>query len=49
MWTNASSKEFWQKAVSSGEIAKLGIYAAEAYGIFKVRYQYSGIFLLQGN
>ncbi|KAE9402943.1 hypothetical protein BT96DRAFT_879168 [Gymnopus androsaceus JB14] len=36
MWANAISKEFWQKAVSSGDIARLGIYAVEAYGIFKI-------------
>ncbi|KAF9067246.1 mitochondrial ATP synthase g subunit-domain-containing protein [Rhodocollybia butyracea] len=36
LWTNASSKAFWQKAVSSGEIARLGVYALEAYGIFKI-------------
>ncbi|KAJ3826018.1 mitochondrial ATP synthase g subunit-domain-containing protein [Lentinula raphanica] len=36
MWTNATSKAFWQNAISNGEVAKLGIYALEAYGIFKI-------------
>ncbi|KAJ4483854.1 mitochondrial ATP synthase g subunit-domain-containing protein [Lentinula aciculospora] len=36
MWTNATSRAFWQKVVSNGEIARLGVYAVEAYGIFKI-------------
>ncbi|KAJ3981484.1 mitochondrial ATP synthase g subunit-domain-containing protein [Lentinula detonsa] len=36
MWTNATSKAFWQKTISSGEVARLGVYALEAYGIFKI-------------
>lgn len=27
---------YWRSIVQSGEIAKVGIYAVEAYGIFKV-------------
>ncbi|KAJ3928497.1 MAG: mitochondrial ATP synthase g subunit-domain-containing protein [Lentinula lateritia] len=36
IWTNATSKVFWQKAINNGEIARLGVYAVEAYGIFKI-------------
>ncbi|KAF5361541.1 hypothetical protein D9757_012086 [Collybiopsis confluens] len=36
LWNNASSLGFWQKAVNSGEILRIGIYGAEAYGIFKI-------------
>ncbi|KAJ4475997.1 mitochondrial ATP synthase g subunit-domain-containing protein, partial [Lentinula edodes] len=36
IWTNATSKVFWQKAIDNGEIARLGVYAVEAYGIFKI-------------
>ncbi|KAJ8089438.1 hypothetical protein PM082_014687 [Marasmius tenuissimus] len=36
LWSRASSREYWQNAISSGEIARIGIYALEAYGIFKI-------------
>ncbi|KAK7443783.1 hypothetical protein VKT23_015564 [Stygiomarasmius scandens] len=36
MWSRASSREFWQGAVRTGEIARIGVYAVEAYGIFKI-------------
>ncbi|THV03092.1 hypothetical protein K435DRAFT_748324 [Dendrothele bispora CBS 962.96] len=36
MWSKASTREFWQGAVRTGEIAKIGVYAVEAYGIFKI-------------
>ncbi|KIK50894.1 hypothetical protein GYMLUDRAFT_234429 [Collybiopsis luxurians FD-317 M1] len=36
LWSNATSVAFWQKAVNSGEILRIGIYGLEAYGIFKI-------------
>lgn len=36
LWSRASSPVYWRGAISNGEIAKIGIYALEAYGIFKV-------------
>ncbi|KAF5318371.1 hypothetical protein D9758_018676 [Tetrapyrgos nigripes] len=36
MWARAINREFWSLAVRSGEIARITVYALEAYGIFKV-------------
>ena len=36
LWSRASNPAYWKDITSSGEIAKVGIYALEAYGIFKV-------------
>ncbi|KAL0571462.1 hypothetical protein V5O48_010497 [Marasmius crinis-equi] len=36
LWSRASSPEYWRNAISSGDIARVGIYALEAYGIFKI-------------
>lgn len=38
LWSRASNPTYWREIVKSGEIAKVGIYAVEAYGIFKVRW-----------
>jgi len=36
LWNRASSPVYWRGILSSGEWAKVGIYAVEAYGIFKI-------------
>ena len=36
LWSRASNPAYWKDITSSGEITKVGIYALEAYGIFKV-------------
>ncbi|KAI0071252.1 hypothetical protein K474DRAFT_1712621 [Panus rudis PR-1116 ss-1] len=36
IWSRASNPQFWREAVRSGDIAKLSLYAVEAYGIFKI-------------
>jgi hypothetical protein len=36
LWGRARSIQYWRKVVTSGEWARLGVYAVEAYGIFKV-------------
>ncbi|KAF5347481.1 hypothetical protein D9758_015043 [Tetrapyrgos nigripes] len=36
MWARAINREFWSLAVRSGEIARITVYALEAYGIFKI-------------
>ena len=36
LWSRASNPAYWKDITRSGEIAKVGIYALEAYGIFKV-------------
>lgn len=36
LWGRARSIAYWRKIVTSGEWARLGVYAVEAYGIFKV-------------
>ena len=36
IWSRASSPAYWKEIFRTGEYAKLGIYAVEAYGIFKV-------------
>jgi len=36
LFGRARSIEYWRKVVTSGEWARLGVYAVEAYGIFKI-------------
>ncbi|KAF9257661.1 hypothetical protein L218DRAFT_990939 [Marasmius fiardii PR-910] len=36
LWSRASNREYWVNAMRSGEIARIGVYALEAYGIFKI-------------
>jgi F-type H+-transporting ATPase subunit g len=38
LWARARSIGYWRDVVRSGEYARLGVYALEAYGIFKVRF-----------
>lgn len=38
MWSRASNPAYWKEIAKTGELAKVGIYAVEAYGIFKVRF-----------
>lgn len=37
IWKNATSPAYWRSIAKSGEWAQLGVYAVEAYGIYKVR------------
>ena len=36
LWSRATNPAYWRELVRSGEWAKVGVYAVEAYGIFKV-------------
>lgn len=36
LWSRATNPAYWRGLVRSGEWAKVGVYAVEAYGIFKV-------------
>ncbi|PCH42708.1 hypothetical protein WOLCODRAFT_40665, partial [Wolfiporia cocos MD-104 SS10] len=36
LWARASNPAYWRELVRSGEWAKVGVYAVEAYGIFKI-------------
>ncbi|TFK64261.1 hypothetical protein BDN72DRAFT_846741 [Pluteus cervinus] len=36
IWSSASNVQFWRNSVASGEIARLGVYGLQAYGIFKI-------------
>ncbi|KAJ7595349.1 mitochondrial ATP synthase g subunit-domain-containing protein [Mycena floridula] len=36
LWSRASNPAYWRGVVNNGEVLKLGIYALEAYGIFKI-------------
>ncbi|KAH8987455.1 hypothetical protein EDB92DRAFT_1875861 [Lactarius akahatsu] len=36
LWGRARSVTYWRQVVASGEWARLGVYAVEAYGIFKI-------------
>ncbi|KAH7929234.1 hypothetical protein BV22DRAFT_1116971 [Leucogyrophana mollusca] len=36
LWGRASNPTYWREIVRTGEWAKVGIYAVEAYGIFKI-------------
>jgi F-type H+-transporting ATPase subunit g len=38
LWARARSVGYWREVVRSGEYARLGVYAVEAYGIFKVSF-----------
>jgi F-type H+-transporting ATPase subunit g len=38
LWGCARSLGYWREVVWSGEYARVGVYALEAYGIFKVRF-----------
>jgi len=38
LWGRARTLGYWREVVRSGECARLGVYALEAYGIFKVRF-----------
>jgi len=38
LWGRARSLGYWREVVRSGEYARIGVYALEAYGIFKVRF-----------
>lgn len=37
LWSRASNVQYWRELARSGDLTKVGIYAIEAYGIFKVR------------
>lgn len=36
LWSRASNPAYWREVFRTGEYAKIGVYALEAYGIFKV-------------
>ncbi|KAH8094484.1 mitochondrial ATP synthase g subunit-domain-containing protein [Cristinia sonorae] len=36
IWARARNPQYWREIARSGEWAKVGIYAVEAYGIFKI-------------
>jgi len=36
LWARASNPAYWREIARSGELARVGIYAVEAYGIFKI-------------
>jgi Mitochondrial ATP synthase g subunit. len=36
IWSRVKSPAYWRGIVSSGEIVNVGVYAVEAYAIFKV-------------
>ncbi|KZT65881.1 hypothetical protein DAEQUDRAFT_730924 [Daedalea quercina L-15889] len=36
LWSRAASPAYWRELVRSGEWTKVGVYAVEAYGIFKI-------------
>jgi len=36
LWSRARNPQYWRDVLRSGEWTKLGIYALEAYGIFKI-------------
>ncbi|KIM73295.1 hypothetical protein PILCRDRAFT_829234 [Piloderma croceum F 1598] len=36
IWARASNPEYWREAAKNGELARVGVYAIEAYGIFKI-------------
>jgi F-type H+-transporting ATPase subunit g len=46
LWGRARSIGYWREVVRSGEYARLGVYALEAYGIFKVRVFHSFVYLV---
>ncbi|KAI0350423.1 hypothetical protein OH77DRAFT_1413092 [Trametes cingulata] len=36
LWSRARNPQYWRELVRSGDLTKVGIYAVEAYGIFKI-------------
>jgi F-type H+-transporting ATPase subunit g len=36
MWSRASNPQYWVELTKTGEWKKVGVYALEAYGIYKV-------------
>ncbi|ETW82530.1 mitochondrial F1F0-ATP synthase, subunit G/ATP20 [Heterobasidion irregulare TC 32-1] len=36
LWRRAASPSYWREVARSGEWARIGVYAAEAYGIYKI-------------
>ena len=36
LWGRATNINYWRELAQSGEWARVGVYAVEAYGIFKV-------------
>ncbi|TFK79140.1 hypothetical protein K466DRAFT_606371 [Polyporus arcularius HHB13444] len=36
LWARARNPQYWRELARSGDLAKVGIYAIEAYGIFKI-------------
>jgi F-type H+-transporting ATPase subunit g len=36
LWSRATNPAYWREAARSGELTKVGVYAFEAYGIYKV-------------
>ncbi|KAI0293003.1 mitochondrial ATP synthase g subunit-domain-containing protein [Multifurca ochricompacta] len=36
LWSRTRSISYWREIIKSGEWARLGVYAVEAYGVFKV-------------
>ncbi|KAI0750303.1 mitochondrial ATP synthase g subunit-domain-containing protein [Daedaleopsis nitida] len=36
LWAQARSPQYWRNLLRSGDLTKVGIYALEAYGIFKI-------------
>ena len=36
LWARATNLQYYRELLRSGDLAKVGIYALEAYGIFKV-------------
>ena len=37
LFSRAISRSYWTEAAANGQLARVGVYALEAYGIFKVR------------
>jgi hypothetical protein len=44
LWARASNLGYWRELAQNGELAKVGVYAVEAYGIFKVCVLGGGLF-----
>ncbi|OJT03570.1 ATP synthase subunit g, mitochondrial [Trametes pubescens] len=36
LWSRASNVQYWRELARSGDLTRVGIYAVEAYGIFKI-------------
>lgn len=37
LWSNATQVAYWRGLIQNGQVAQVGIYGLQAYGIFKVR------------